>query len=355
VPTTESFVPLTSYVRREVRQVVPQASAVLDIHFQATAGRRDTCAVACSAGTLGIFKLTPELSPSDPLSLVHTSRIAGVGEEELILSCVWHPTVPDLLAITTSTGQVRLLRTWSTDKAELASVGVVTHLAEAWTVAISPGFPPPGGRSGHGSPPGLFTVYSGGDDSAAWYVSCALDGEARDEELALQTPYSPSRIKGHTAGVTSILPLPLRLPDGAELVVTGSYDDCIRVYAVHPQAETFGVGKARILAEENLGGGVWRLKLLGIVPEHTDKLDDTRDSWTVDLLVSCMHAGARLVKILGTADGNCRVTILATFQEHKSMNYGCDYQPTVSFGERMCVSTSFYDKLLCLWPQGGGK
>lgn len=40
--------------------------------------------------------------------------------------------------------------------------------------------------------------------------------------------------------------------------------------------------------------------------------------------------------------------VLGRFEEHRSMNYGSDVQP----GDgrlRTIVSTSFYDKLLCLW------
>lgn len=38
---------------------------------------------------------------------------------------------------------------------------------------------------------------------------------------------------------------------------------------------------------------------------------------------------------------------------HKSMCYACDVQPAMESGEiprkRLIVSTSFYDKLLCVW------
>lgn len=47
--------------------------------------------------------------------------------------------------------------------------------------------------------------------------------------------------------------------------------------------------------------------------------------------------------------------VLARFEEHKSMNYGSDVQPTqqhqrdVEDPKKTIVSTSFYDKLMCLW------
>ena len=48
---------------------------------------------------------------------------------------------------------------------------------------------------------------------------------------------------------------------------------------------------------------------------------------------------------------------MAKFEEHKSMNYGSDVQPLIGNGgasgeekkARVIVSTSFYDKLMCVW------
>jgi diphthamide biosynthesis protein 7 len=64
-----------------------------------------------------------------------------------------------------------------------------------------------------------------------------------------------------------------------------------------------------------------------------------------------MHAGARIVKVQADDAGNWAIEVLAKFEEHKSMNYGSDVQPGGSGdgGQQTIVSTSFYDKLLCLW------
>jgi diphthamide biosynthesis protein 7 len=69
------------------------------------------------------------------------------------------------------------------------------------------------------------------------------------------------------------------------------------------------------------------------------------------ILASCMHAGARIVRIRVDEEGEWSIEVLAKFEEHKSMNYGSDAQPQGSEdgGQRIIVSTSFYDKLLCLW------
>lgn len=69
------------------------------------------------------------------------------------------------------------------------------------------------------------------------------------------------------------------------------------------------------------------------------------------ILASCMHAGARIVKVQADEEGQWSMEVLAKFEEHKSMNYGSDVQPDGGepSGQRTIISTSFYDKLLCLW------
>ena len=90
-----------------------------------------------------------------------------------------------------------------------------------------------------------------------------------------------------------------------------------------------------------------QLTLLTHSPEHI--------SYT--LLASCMHAGSRIVRLGRSADGSGEwaFSVLAKFEEHKSMNYGSDVQPVQrgqEGGQRTIVSTSFYDKLMCVWQFG---
>jgi diphthamide biosynthesis protein 7 len=73
-----------------------------------------------------------------------------------------------------------------------------------------------------------------------------------------------------------------------------------------------------------------------------------------------MHAGSRIVQLSRSGD-EWEFAVLAKFEEHKSMNYGSDVQPLIAGaagvdgaegGEqqrRLVVSTSFYDKLMCVW------
>lgn len=72
-----------------------------------------------------------------------------------------------------------------------------------------------------------------------------------------------------------------------------------------------------------------------------------------------MHAGTRIVRLtMDELDGlgeEARFDVLATFEENESMNYGSDFQPRGKGGGKdmaggfTVVSTSFYDRRVCLW------
>lgn len=61
-----------------------------------------------------------------------------------------------------------------------------------------------------------------------------------------------------------------------------------------------------------------------------------------------MHAGSRVLRLCKGENNGWTFHVVAKFEEHESMNYGSDVQP--SSGElKSIISCSFYDKLLCLW------
>ncbi|KAF9873605.1 WD-40 repeat-containing protein [Colletotrichum karsti] len=321
-------------------QTISHPSAILDLHFCPVSSRQDVLAVVSSTGTLSVFKLDPTTDSEKPLKHLATSRIPETPEGALFLSGVWSPSDPASLAITTSTGEVRVVQldeSWKIvdDGAE----AIITHSLEAWTVAFSPHEEDKGQADSTSS----FVVYSGGDDSALRYASCTKDKAGNHETIStVTTQYPPLNIRDHGAGVTAILPVPIRLADGSMIVVTGSYDDTIRVLSVQHPHETYGIRKFKRLADENLGGGVWRLKLIDLQEED--------GQCRLRVLASCMHAGARVVELKGPIEGGeWEINVLGRFEEHQSMNYGSDLVPGPAEGHLVCVSTSFYDQLLCLW------
>ncbi|KAL5597029.1 hypothetical protein BROUX41_006303 [Berkeleyomyces rouxiae] len=331
-------------------QTTLQQSAILDLHFHQSADATGaaTLVAVTSTGTVTFHQLDPISRPLEPLVNLATQRFDSISEEDgiLLLHCSWHPTEQDLLAVTTSDGRVLLARVdLKNCKIKAYREIPIENQLENWFVALTP-------TEKTAEDDSAFTIFSGGDDSVMRWVSCVIKandtGEADDEEdLGLQLPYPPASLKNqHMAGVTSILPLSTKLHDGSTLLVSGSYDDMIRVFAFKPQHETYGLRSCRLLSEATLGGGVWRIKVM-----HAD-------SGAITLLVSCMYAGTRIVRLLlgdGSGDG-MEFEILARFEEHKSMNYGSEFVPGFSRAgdnggaqERLIVSTSFYDRLMCVW------
>jgi diphthamide biosynthesis protein 7 len=244
-------------------------------------------------------------------------------EDILITAFSWHPE-SFMIGMTLSNGQVCLgvIDTEDTND-EPTKMEIASHDLEAWTLAFLP--------DGSG-------MLSGGDDSTLRFAELA-------DSSAGSVPWIDKKI--HGAGVTAILPIHLDSEGG--LVVTGSYDDHIRLLHVPIS------GHRQVLAEANLGGGVWRLKLLDRnpkLPAHhgVEKWRSEPPPEDILLLVSCMHAGTRIVRLTRNTGEDWKIEVLAKFEEHESMNYGSDSQPELNDnGERTFISTSFYDRLLCLW------
>lgn len=248
------------------------------------------------------------------------------------------------MAITTAAGQVVVVQIHK-DYTGLNVIdpAALEHSLEAWVVAFTPA---------SNTDPST-TLLSGGDDSALNYTTLSASHDKDSPEATQTFPYTPITNRNiHTAGVTAILPLslPNHVADD-HLILTGSYDDNLRLLRVKPLHNMTPGRPVTVLAEQNLGGGVWRLNVVGSpVVNH----DDGR--WEVTVLVSCMHAGTRVVRICGGGDGDveAEICVLARFEEHKSMNYGSDWSREESrlggdMKEVVCVSTSFYDRLLCVW------
>lgn len=218
----------------------------------------------------------------------------------------WHPENKEYVCCSLSTGQVAIV------DIESETVNYVfEHSLEAWVVAWN--IPSSD----------LLSCWSGGDDGRIQFCN------REDRRI-------------HGAGVTAIVPL---LPN---LVITGSYDDEIRVVEyTEPQA---GRRQYNVLAEKRLGGGVWKIK----VARRTET--ESRTVWL--LLVCCMYAGAVLIEISREKEASSAWHIhqVAEFKEHESMCYGGDVlfvQPSSTCDSPAtnltAVTCSFYDKRISLW------
>lgn len=95
-------------------------------------------------------------------------------------------------------------------------------------------------------------LFSGADDCAfkAWDLRLAGTDPDHAPGPALQQRSSNRRV--HTAGVCCINPSPWE----EHVVVTGSYDESVRVWDTRNLSRAVGV----VTGELATGGGVWRLK-----------------------------------------------------------------------------------------------
>ena len=265
---------------------------------------------------------------TEPIKHLQTINIAA--PSILVLSLAWCPStnLSSTIAASLSDGRIATFHHESPESSLKTGAG---HSLEAWTLAWSK-------DASH-----LLQLYSGGDDSAICqhnFESNQLDRESsEDNERAKYRPlHCDSKI--HMAGVTAILALCVRDEGEREILLTGSYDEYVRVLIIErfPSRRRF-----QVLAEERLHGGVWRLKLLGSSVRE--------DNVSFTILASCMHAGARILKLRRWKGDEWSIEVVSRFEEHKSMNYASDAFPNpISWIKTFTVvSTSFYDRKLCMW------
>jgi len=360
--------------------------AVLDLHFCPYDGT--LFAVCTSTSQMFFFRLVnfqhdPQGNPTDALILEVGSLDIGADRTILATSFAWEPhsitTDPNYMsfAVAFSSGEVKLLGVKQDVRSNNQYDFQITHEAsidpahmlEAWTVAFADLSTTGENRR---------NLLTGGDDSILAFHSIQSEsdsGQSRATQLFQDR-------KSHTAGVTAILPI---LGTGQTLprsrvIATGSYDEYLRVFTLE---ESLPI-KRKIVAELSIGGGVWRLKKLAHCPDEEDQGVLVS---SVLLLACCMHAGVRIVRIIrrisqNMAQDSCRwkINVIGKFTEgHASMCYAADsvdVQKLVTdndeedsanspfpsrkrsrlpdYGDEpprdfVVVSTSFYDKKICLW------
>lgn len=322
--------PDVTFLARSQIQTIETSFAVLDLHFSRS--DPNLLAVAGSTGVLCFYYCEVDVHGDVSLKNISTVRVAD--PSILVLSLAWGPSpaYSSTIAFSLSNGQIGIFDVKFPD-APLRFMQA--HSLEAWTVAWSVS------NNAELSP----VLYSGGDDSTLCgnNVTKLLSPSKIDDSLSSEPPHGPviRDIKTHSAGVTAILPLLIDSSEDQKILLTGSYDEYVRVISPAMPGK-----RSSVLAEKHLRGGVWRLKCLDLPLTETVGQDD----FTV--LASCMHAGAKVLKIEFRSGGHCVIKVIADFEEHQSMNYACDARGIVTEnGSKsiMCISTSFYDKKLCLW------
>lgn len=332
--------------------------AVFDLHFHPR--EKDKFAIASSTGAVALFNLSRGQNQTS-ITPIWTKQ---VHEDPSIptLFLAWTPDswlprpVSDGFAVTFSDSLTVVFGTNGalTDEAGFTELGSfhARQMIEVWFVALSTAKQSIE-NSAQNNVPFMYT----GDDFGSLHTRRFGNDETQiDEDEPLSPPLldHDDRARHHTAGVTSILPLPIPMADDAPILLTGSYDESLRVYHATRRGE--------VLAEQGLGGGVWRLQLI----DSKDKTLDSSDSdlaieRTFLVLASCMHAGTRVVRVTQTQHdqgSEWDIQVLAEFTEHESMNYASDVRKGVKSdrtetssgkSELLCVSSSFYDRRLCVW------
>ena len=157
-------------------------------------------------------------------------------------------------------------------------------------------------------------------------------------------------------------------------ILTGSYDEALRLFIYDSTT-----AKNRLVTEAQLGGGVWRLKLMDEYVESIPREEsngagcaamEPRETNHFLVLASCMHAGVKILRITYTAqycslpkdtlgyeelvaNMGWQIEVVAQFTAgHESMVYCCDFrteEAELGPGSYTIVSTSFYDKQVCVW------
>lgn len=224
-----------NFSRTRIQTVKLPSSAILDIQWSSNLDLSPLLAVATSTGTLAFYTFHSDHDSWYTAQLRQHSVHLVADPSILVLSLAWHLQDPSTIGVTLSSGAVALCSSsvskttgpWD-DSAVVDSRQIHSHDLEAWTLAFLPA--PPAVDS-------ATSVLSGGDDCV----------------LRLKNGWSDR--KTHGAGVTAILPLDAEGDEGC-LVLTGSYDDHLRLIRCP------AVGRREVLAEIDLGGGVWRLAVL---------------------------------------------------------------------------------------------
>jgi diphthine methyl ester acylhydrolase len=341
-------------------QELAYQSAIFDLHFLP---KTPNFGAVTNTGDISVFKFFENEQGICGFEHIATHHLV----DAQITYFSWYPygeENPPLFAATLDNGKLLIARfeDWDFSKIELLDdeeeslTSTHGHDESAWCCAwsSSTSITPKPGISGR-------TLFSGGDDCKLRLLNMSMAPIIPNSSVRINTELGAldtgrREFKPHSSGVTFILPLPFATSDVACILLTGGYDDFVRVYTMYDFRENAPTHtRPRVLAELNLGGGVWRLKFLQsyeILGRNSRK--NILDPATFKVLASCAFAGARILEVVGTQSGEWSIKVVGTITVHQSMCYASDVQPTDNEDDtqqepRICVSSSFYDKLMCLW------
>lgn len=238
--------------------------AVLDLHFNRF--KKGVFAIATSKGTVCLW--TIHIDGTGPLECLNSYQVFHTSE--LTLSFAWNHVLShsNTIAASSSDGRIAIFDTKYQPPTTYTSTGA--HSFEAWTLAWTSK-----GAEDELRP----EIYSGGDGAelcrhglSVFPVTGSLnDGNIPSHRYEFEAPSRDTRT--HMAGVTAILPLQ-PVFHGEQVLLTGSYDEYVRVLLPIESGN-----RPKVLAEERLGGGVWRLKILDFV--EPDNGIGTYISWSI--------------------------------------------------------------------------
>ena len=274
----------------------------------------------------------------EKIDIVAARTLSICDQSTLILHLDWRHGLdePSQLALALSDGRVAKV---TLDSGSNWVRFVQAHSLETWYVAW-PNLSP-------------IRIFSGGDDSCLCmtYAACeeddylADDGPENPQGTAVCKPMDgPHAVdkRIHSAGVTAILPLGHQ--EGRSVILTGSYDEHLRILRLKANNTKWDV-----VFEIALGGGVWRVN-----PLHEELQEQVaiEKGWKSTLIVSCAHAGPKILQLSYAGEDEWSARIIAQLLEHQSMNYASKATTLESYNRsslKSVVSTSFYDGKICLW------
>ena len=291
-------------------------------------------ATATSIGQVTFF----HISFHEKIDIVAARILSICDQSTLILHLDWRHRLdgPSQLALALSDGRIAMV---TLDSGSNCVRFVQAHGLETWYVAWQNHMP--------------VKIFSGGDDSCLCMTCDACeedeyiadDGQEEDQGNAACKPVLVPDVvdkRIHSAGVTAILPLGHQ--EGRSVILTGSYDEHLRILKLKANN-----AKWDVVLEIALGGGVWRVSPLH---EGFQEQVAIEQGWKSTFIVSCAHAGPKILQLSYAGEDEWSARTVAQFLEHESMNYASKATSLEGYNGsslKSVVSTSFYDGKICLW------